>query len=380
MAGAHTTPRAASLLAATLCLLAFAGSPQRQLADGLYGEIRTNKGLIVVRLEPERTPLAVASFVGLAEGTIDNQAYDPGVPYYDGAVFHRVVDGHVIQAGAPDPQRSEARGPGYRYPNEIHADLSHDHAGAVGVANSGPHTNSSQFYVTLGDRSYLDGIYIVFGEVVEGMEVVHSIVQGDVVESVRIVRQGAEAASYAIDTESFNDMVAAAEERVDEQELEKRLAEQQWVRDNIGDDRLMDDDSFRVHRRRVGDGAPVEPGERIRVRYIGTAVIYRGHLRGNTGPAFEEVRFAGSPEDGMPQTADLDPPPFEYEVGSATITAALDSAVAAMRRGDETLFVVEPQRGGYGRQGFYGPDVPGQPRFVIPPNTMLIYAIEVLDD
>ena len=145
-----------------------------QLADGLYAEIRTSKGLIVARLEPEKTPLAVANFVGLAEGTIDNEALGPGEPYYDGSVFHRVVEGHVIQAGAPAPGRSEARGPGYQFPNEIHADLSHDHAGALGMASGGPHTNSAQFYITLGDRPYLDGNYIVFGDVVEGDRITRS--------------------------------------------------------------------------------------------------------------------------------------------------------------------------------------------------------------
>jgi peptidylprolyl isomerase len=348
-----------------------------QLPDGLYAEITTTKGVIVARLEPEKTPLAVASFVGLAEGTIANDAYPEGSPYYDGSVFHRVVDGHVIQAGAPDPQRSDARGPGYEYPNEIHADLSHDHAGALGVANSGPHTNGAQFYITLGDRSYLDGTYIVFGEVVEGIDVVHAIVQGDLVESVRIVRRGAEAQAYAVDTARFQELVAAAEERVQLAEVQRELRLRQWIRGNFGD-RLMYADGQRVFRRRRGAGEPVEPGDRIRVRYFATAVVYRGHMIGYTGPLFEEVRFAGSAEDGRPQTDDLDPPPFEYEVGSTSVTAGFDRAVAGMRRGDETLVVVD-WRQAYADRGFYGPDRPGEPRFVIPPYTTVIYAIEVLD-
>lgn len=373
--------RRRAYLAAALLTVAAAGGagarPASQAADGLYAEILTTKGLIVAQLELARTPLAVASFVGLAEGTIANEAFDEGTPYYDGTVFHRVVAGHVIQAGMPDPERSSARGPGYAYPNEIHADLSHDHAGALGVANAGPHTNGAQFYITLADRSYLDGTYIVFGEVVEGMEAVHTIVQGDVVRSVRILRRGAAAEAFRPDTEQFQAMVASAEERVRQDERDRQRLEAEWIRRNIGDDRLTMDHGFRVHRSRRGEGEPVRPGERVRVRYTGTAVLYHGHMRGYTGPLFEEARFAGSPEDGAPQNVDLDAPPFEYEVGAPTITPGFDEALATMRRGDETLFVV-PYARGYGVSGFYGPDVAGLSRFVIPPYTLLIYAIEVL--
>ena len=126
---------AVSSSAATLASASSAATLAVQLPDGLYAEIHTSKGTIVARLEPSKTPMTVANFVGLAEGTIANRAFDAGTPYYDGSVFHRVVPGHVIQAGAPDPNRSAARGPGYTFPNEIHADLSHDHAGALGMAN-----------------------------------------------------------------------------------------------------------------------------------------------------------------------------------------------------------------------------------------------------
>lgn len=349
-----------------------------ELPDGLYAEIRTDKGLIVARLEPDKTPLAVASFVGLAEGTIANEAFAPGEPYYDGTVFHRVVEGHVIQAGAPDPQRSDARGPGYRYPNEIHADLSHDHAGALGVANSGPHTNGSQWYITLGDRSYLDGTYIVFGEVIDGMDVVHDIVQGDVVESVRIVRRGAAAEAFRPDSERFNTLVQDAERRNGFVAAQRILHEREWLAINLFSGQFMFDTDFRVLHNRRGAGEPVAEGDRVRVRYLATGLRYRGHMIDVDGPLFGELRFAGSPGDGTPQTDDLDAEPFEYEVGSESVTPGLDRAIRDMRRGGQALAVV-PAASGYGRGGFYGPDVPGQKRFVIPPDTLLIYAIELLE-
>src|SRR5580698_4811266 len=201
----------------------FAGGVGAQHPDGLYAEIKTSKGLIVARLEADLTPMTVANFVGLAEGTIANAAFDPGHPFFDGSTFHRVVAGHVIQTGIPKSDR--ARNPGYTFPNEIHAGLSHNHAGALNMANSGPHTNASQFCIMLGDRSYLDGDFTVFGETVEGLDVVMRIAQGDVVESVRIVRVGAKAAAFRPTTESFQAMVRAAEQRLAEHVEKKRAAE-----------------------------------------------------------------------------------------------------------------------------------------------------------
>src|SRR5271155_2556912 len=160
----HIRTRSLLPLAAILaiCSLGFARSAGRQdgYSEGLYAELRTTKGLIVMQLEFEKTPMTVANFVGLAEGTIENKALPLGKPFFDGTVFHRVVPGHVIQAGRPVATET---GPGYTFPNEIDPTLNHGRAGMVGMANSGPHTNSSQFYVTLGDRSYLDGNYTVFG-------------------------------------------------------------------------------------------------------------------------------------------------------------------------------------------------------------------------
>lgn len=150
----------ACLVAGLTLTLAMVACSRNALPDGLYAEIHTTKGPIVGRLDPKLTPLAVANFVGLAEGTIENEAFDLGRPFYDGTVIHRVEPGHVIQMGAPQSDR--ARGPGYVFPKEIHADLSHDHAGALNFANGGPHTNAAQWCITLGDRSYLDGDYIVF--------------------------------------------------------------------------------------------------------------------------------------------------------------------------------------------------------------------------
>jgi peptidylprolyl isomerase len=324
--------------------------------------------------------LAVANFVGLAEGTLANEAFEEGTPYYDGSVFHRVVEGHVIQAGAPDPERSEARGPGYTFPNEIHADLSHDHAGALGVANGGPHTNSAQFYITLGDRSYLDGDYIVFGDVVEGMDVVHGIEQGDVIESVRIVRRGAEAEAFRPDTASFEAMVAEAEERVRNDEVDRRRLERRYQEERFSTRNLeVWLEGTRHVLRRRGRGPRIAAGQRVSVRYVAIALRYRGHMLGVQGSLFEEVEFGGSPEDGSPQWIDSPTaaPVFEYEVGVTQVNPGFDRAIREMRRGSQHI-VILPHPLAY-PAGFYGPNVAGERRFVIPPGTMVIYAIEILD-
>jgi peptidylprolyl isomerase len=348
--------------------LALAGSAAAQepppLADGLYAEIRTSKGRIVARLEPDLTPLTVANFVGLAEGTIANAAFDPGRPFYDGTVFHRVVAGHVIQAGVPQSDR--AKNPGYTFPNEIHARLSHNRAGMLNMANGGPHTNAAQFCITLGDRSYLDGDYTVFGQVVEGLAVVMRVAQGDVIESVRIRRVGAKAQAFRPTTESFQTEVQAVQKRVAEHVAQKRLAEQNWLEQNYPKAAV------------VSTGQPASAGGApLRVRYTGKMVRYMGHIAGRDGPPLEVTSF-GSTEGGVPGF--IDPPRvFTFEPGKTKINAGLDGAIAAMKPGERRVLIV-PAALGYGRAGLYRPEVAGQRRFVISPDVLLVYEVEAVGE
>ena len=347
------TLAAALLLAATI--------PAQQpatLPDGLYARIRTNKGLIVARLEPDLTPLTVASFVGLAEGTIANAAFEAGRPFFDGTVYHRVVSGHVIQTGIPKSDR--ARNPGYVFPNEIHARLSHNHAGALNMANAGPNTNSSQFCVMLGDRSYLDGNYTVFGDVVSGMEVVMSIVQGDVVETVRIERVGPKAQSFHPTTESFHAQLDEANRRVALHAERKRAAEAEWLARNISPSDLSERSPLPVS---------------VHARYRGRQLRYVGHWAGREGPPLDILPF-GSDATGVPGF--VDPPQiFDFQPGVTKINPGVDRALTTMRPGEHRTIVVSPADG-YGRNGLTVPEVPGKRRFVIHPETTLVYDIEVL--
>ena len=340
--------------------LLLSGFSFAQRPDGLYAEIRTSKGLILARLESDMAPLTVTNFVGLAEGTIENAAFGPGRPFYDGTVWHRVVPGHVIQTG--QAQGGKARGPGYQFPNELHARLNHNRAGMLNMANSGPGTNSSQFCITLGDRSYLNGDFNVFGEVVEGLDVVMKISQGDTVESVRIARVGEEARAFHPTNEGFRAMLKTAEAAAGVAEKWKKAAEDDWV------------SRYYVGAPRVTAAARAATTA-VRVRYAGVALRYVGNVVDRVGPPIEEIRF-GSGANGVPGFED---PPlvFTVEPGKTKINPGLDGVIGAMSPGERRVVVV-PAEFAYGKAGTYPPEVAGKRRFVVSPNTMLVYTVEVL--
>ena len=327
--------------------------------DGLFAELHTNKGLIALSLEFERAPMTVANFVGLAEGTIANKALPPGAPFFDGAIWHRVVPGHVIQTGMA---AAGSTGPGYQFPNEIIAALSHGKAGMLGMANAGPHTNTSQFYITLGDRSYLDGNYTLFGEVVRGMDVVNATVQGDWIDHVRVVRVGEKARAFKADTATFRAMVEAADVRVKAADEKKARDEAAIIQQKWPGAKPSPKGAF-VQVTREGQGEPAAAGQTLMVRY--------------TGQSLDGRPMASSEEEGRPVPGTA-AKPFAYVVGTSRINPALDEALAAMRAG-ETRTIIASGQAGYGRSGYTSPQKPGEKRFVISPNTTLVYDVEVLE-
>jgi len=163
--------------------------------DGLFAEITTSKGIILLQLEFQKTPLTVANFVTLAEGTntMVSEQYK-GKHFYDGLKFHRVIPNFMIQGG--DPLGTGAGNPGYKFADEIDPTLKHTGPGILSMANAGAGTNGSQFFITHKATPHLDGKHTVFGHVVEGQDVVNAIVQDDVIKSIKIIRKGADAQKF----------------------------------------------------------------------------------------------------------------------------------------------------------------------------------------
>jgi len=177
-----------------------------KLSDGLYAEFDTSKGKILCQLEPEKTPLTVANFVGLAEGTKNyskdgSEPKTQNKPFYDGLTFHRVIPNFMIQGGCP--LGNGTGGPGYRFKDECRPELKHSGPGTLSMANAGPASNGSQFFITHVATPWLDGKHTVFGHVVQGQDVVNQIDRGDKLNSVKILRVGEKAKAFKGDQADF---------------------------------------------------------------------------------------------------------------------------------------------------------------------------------
>lgn len=169
---------------------------KKRLGEGIFAKIVTHKGTIYCKLEYDKAPLTVANFVALAEGDMPNDARPVGEPFYDDNQFHRVVSNFVIQGGDPKYSGAQTSNPGYTFKDEFHDLLLHDRAGILSMANAGANTNSTQFFITLKETPWLNRKHSVFGFVVEGMDVVNSIEQGDKILRIEILRFGKDAKKF----------------------------------------------------------------------------------------------------------------------------------------------------------------------------------------
>lgn len=323
---------------------AIAGLPQASaqaagLPDGLYARMETSKGTILLALEFERVPLTVANFVGLAEGTIDSVL--EGKPYFDGMVFHRVIDNFMIQSG--DPNGNGTGGPGYAFPDEFHPELRHSGPGILSMANRGPGTNGSQFFITHTATPWLDDRHAVFGHVVEGMDVVNSIKQGDRIIRVTILRKGAAAEDFRVSRRSFDKLLKDADKRREKLAAEKRKADEELIESRWPDaKKTRGGIYFIVISKGSGDGGP-QTGTAVTVHYTGSLL---------NGTVFD------SSTGGDPAT---------FRVGE--VIEGWNLMLKEMSKGEKRLAVIPPELG-YGSQGYPG---------IIPPDSFLVFEIELID-
>ncbi len=308
------------------------------LPDGLYAEISTNRGTIVCRLDFEKAPMTVSNFVGLAEGAI-KAGRPTGTRFYDGLTFHRVVKDFMIQGG--DPKGDGTGGPGYQFPNETRPELMHDGPGVLAMANSGPDTNGSQFYITHKATPWLDGGYSVFGRVVKGQKVVDSIQQGDRIKSVKILRVGKAAKGFAVTQVSFDSLVVGAKAALAEKSKKARgdalaTVKKQWPKLTTTRSGLM----YRVLK--PGKGAKPAQGAEVTVNYIGK---------------FLDGKVFDSSAQGSPA---------KFKIGQ--VIEGWNEALRDMKKGEKRLLVIPPELA-YGERGYPG---------AIPPNSYLVFEVELL--
>jgi peptidylprolyl isomerase len=327
-----------------LASLSFAATAQAApaagaaLPAGLYATLYTSKGLIVGNLEFDKVPLTVANFVGLAEGTkIHNRA---GVKrFYDGLTFHRVIPNFMIQGG--DPAGNGTGGPGYQFQDEFDPSLKHSKPGIFSMANSGPGTNGSQFFITHVPTPWLDGKHSVFGSVIRGQSVVDAIQMGDKIDSIRITRVGPKAKAFQANEAGFK---AIIQEKIMQEENKHKAAQDHLA--DISKGAVTTPSGLKYVVRKEGAGPKPSKGASIKAHYTGTLT---------DGTKFDSSRDRGQP--------------LQFTVGVGQVIAGWDEALLDMRKGEQRTLIIPPQLG-YGARGAGG---------VIPPNATLIFDVELVD-
>lgn len=352
------------------------GENYDRLGDGIFGIIKTSKGEIIVYLEYEKTPITVANFILLAEGKNQHVTLETkkNVPFYDGLKFHRVEANFMIQGG--DPNGDGTGGPGYNFMDEI-TDLSHDGPGILSMANAGPGTNGSQFFITHVETPFLDGRHTVFGKVKEGQEVVNAIVKDDVIEQVKIVRIGEKAKKFNA-VKVFNDRLITEAENRKKQEAEEAIKKAAFLEqfDEVISQKL----AFFEEQKKVakksstglqysiyekGSGKKPAAGSTVYVHYAG--FFESGELFDSS---YESVSKAfGKFDQARADAKAYTPFPFEYGNKTGLIPGFLEG-LEKMNIGDKAVLFI-PSSLGYGEAGAGG---------IIPPNSNLIFELELLEN
>lgn len=328
---------------------------KQKLENGIYAEFTTTKGVILVQLEFEKTPMTVANFVGLAEGkfTVED-SIEYTEPFYDGLKFHRVIADFMIQGG--DPQGNGSGGPKHRFYDEIDPTLKHSGPGILSMANSGPNTNGSQFFITHKETPWLDGKHTVFGHVISGQDVVNAIAQDDVMTTVKIIRKGKVAKKWNA-TEQFaavyNEIKIKDEEAKAEMAKIAAMSKEDYSAFMLSEVQKTYPDAKQSASGLVyvieneGEGDKPSSGSKCSVHYTGT---FR-----KSGDKFDSSRDRGTPMD------------FQYMV--QRMVPGFEEGIGMLGKGGKAIIII-PYYAAYGAQGRPG---------AIPPYSDLVFDIEMVD-
>tara|TARA_A100001011_G_scaffold398237_1_gene501925 strand:+ start:10172 stop:11098 length:927 start_codon:yes stop_codon:yes gene_type:complete len=306
--------------------------------EGIFAKIETTKGEILIELTYKLTPGTVANFINLAEGLKENNYKEIGEPFYNGLKFHRVIDDFMIQGGCP--LGSGTGDPGYKFDDEFHKDLKHDRKGTLSMANSGPNSNGSQFFITHIPTNWLDGKHTVFGYVKTGQDVVNQIVKDDIIKDIIIQRHGEDSIKW--------DSLSAFQEFNSNAEIRKKEAIESSEKAIISITNGMKKTKNGLYYSILKSGRGKSPlkGDNVSVHYKGTLI---------DGTVFDSSYQRNEP--------------ITFSLGIGQVIAGWDEGIMLLKKGSKAKFVI-PSNLAYGSQGAGG---------IIPPDATLIFEVELIE-
>lgn len=334
------------------------------LEDGMYAEFTTNKGTIICALEFEKTPVTVANFIALAEGTNTEVSEDyKGKKYYDGLKFHRVIEDFMIQGGCP--LGTGTGDPGYKFKDEFDPSLIHDKPGILSMANSGPKTNGSQFFITHKETPWLNNKHTVFGHVIKGQDIVNAIAQDDMIQTVKIIRKGKAAKKFDA-AKTFTGHFAL--EKKMQEEINARLAavksETVAMFNKYKSNLETLPSGIQIAHINKSDSPKPKIGSKVLVNYAG--FLADGTLFDSNIKPYEEKYNMLNPRKTQHNDAGYKPTPMDYSP-EAMLVQGFRDGLLSMTTGDKVLVFI-PAHLGYGERGS-GP---------IPPNSDLVFELEII--
>ncbi len=310
---------------------------KKQDDNGIYADFYTSKGKITCELEYQKTPITVANFIALAEGKMKNNRKEIGIPFYDGLNFHRVINDFMIQGGCPDG--NGMGDPGYKFTDEFHPELKHNGPGILSMANSGPGTNGSQFFITHKETPWLDNKHSIFGHVVNGLDKIYNIAQNDKIDSIRIIKVGEIAKNF----DALQVFETEQEKIIQQKEIAKKMQAELINKLKSGMKKTKSGLAYKTLKKGKGKEHP-KASSTVTVHY--------------TGKLLNGKVFDSSVERGSPATFALN-----------QVIKGWTEGLQLMVVGDKFSFLI-PSNLAYGERGAGG---------VIPPNADLIFEVELLD-